>query len=53
MYEYEGFTAKIWKDGANWCGVIYGLDIRFEADTEESAVEIFHRIADEHMPEPD
>jgi len=53
MYEYEGFTAKIWHDGMKWLGIVFGLDIRFEADTEEAAVEMFHGIADEHAPEPD
>ena len=53
MYEYKGFTAKIWEADGKWNGIIFGLEIRFEAETEEACVEEFHRIADEHMPEPD
>lgn len=53
MYEYKGFTAKIWQDGMKWYGIIFGLDIHFEAMSEESAIEEFHKIADGHMPEPD
>ena len=53
MKEYKGFTAKIWEEDGKWKGVIFGLDIRFEAETEGKCVDVFHKIVDEHMPEPD
>ena len=53
IHTYKGFSAKIQKDGEKWTGIIFGLEIIFEADTEENCVNEFHRIADEHQPEPD
>lgn len=53
MYEYNGFAAKIWQENEKWHGIVFGLDIRFEGKTEADTIAEFHRIADEHMPEPD
>lgn len=53
IYKYKGFSVKIIQDGDKWRGTLYGLNISFEGDTEEAAVAEFHRIADEHLLEPD
>lgn len=53
MYEYKGFVAKIEKEGSEFKGFIFGIDVEFTESTLKKAEARFHKIVDENLPDDD
>ena len=47
---YKGFVANIVKNEEKLEGIILGLNMKFNANSEENCISEFHRIVDENMP---